>query len=82
MRINYGINKIEKNKKFKRKRFLHENHHLEIDCTLEEYDNRGNNEIHLKIVKMINDNHPGWRITGYCPAEKDNVLGFWVDEAV
>lgn len=83
MRINYGINKTEKSKAHKRKRIIHENHHLEIDCeSLEEYDKR-RSEFFPKIMGMIINKHPGWAVSGFCPAETAPALtGLWFDEEV
>ncbi len=55
MKINYGINKR------KGRGIEHQNHKMVVKVTATT----------AEVVAMIQAKHPGWAVTGYCPAFKE-----------
>jgi hypothetical protein len=84
MKINYGINKVERRipRLHRSKRFLHENHSMEVDFPPGNKSWDKNHEaISAAVKKTVAEKHPGWGLTGFCedkhkqnPMEKD-----WAD---
>ncbi len=57
LRINYGINR-----RLRGRRFEHQNGKMRVN------GDWSDNATHEKIIAIILRRHPGWRITGWCPA--------------
>lgn len=63
MRINYAVNRTFRND-HQRRRAEHKNGHLEVP---DDWDWDGS-EIHTFVHEEVRKLHPGWTLTGYCPA--------------
>jgi hypothetical protein len=66
MRINYGISKTVCEPR-KRKRIL--SRCGKLDAPYGWDDPR----LHKHVVRRVHQQHPGWQLSGYCPAYPDKV---------